>query len=386
MPRSRGWIPASLRRRLLAVGHGLRPSGYSRVLEGVLPLLADAFEVTLFTLNHYGDPPPGMGDGLPYELRTNQLLGDRTGSVQLPALLRELEPDVVLLHDDTFMLPSQRQAVDDYRRARPAARAVAWCPLDWLRVPLLVARGLAAMDLVVLYSETARAAAEREIAGHGFEVPATAVVGHGVDTDRFRPLVPGDREASRARARERLFADRPEIAEAFIVLNANLDMRRKRFDLTVDGFSDMARDRPRAWLHLHRSERRGERILSSPGVLDDEGLNLLYNGCDVGINTAAAEGFGLVALEHAAAGAAQVVPGHGAPADIWGDDAVLLPEAPSAGDVAAALAGLHDDAELLAEMCVRAQERAWSPALGWAAVAERWRDLLTAALSEPRAA
>lgn len=375
-----------MRPRLLAVGHGLRPTGYARVLEGVLPLLADAFEVTLFTLNHYGDPPPRTGDGLPYELRTNQLLGDRTGSVQLPALLRELEPDAVLLHDDTFMLPSQREALDDYRRARPAARAIAWCPLDWLRVPLLVARGLAAMDLVVVYSEAARAAAEREIAGHGFDVPPTAVVGHGVDSARFRPLVPGEREASRALARERLFADRPELAGAFIVLNANLDRRRKRFDLTIEGFSEMARERPLARLHVHRSERRGERILSSPGVLDDEDLNLLYNACDVGINTAAAEGFGLVALEHAAAGAAQVVPGHGAPAEIWGDAAVLLTEEPSAGDVAGALAALHDDADLLAATSARAHERALSPTLGWPAVAERWRGLLTDALSEPRAA
>jgi D-inositol-3-phosphate glycosyltransferase len=375
-----------LRRRLLVVGHGLRPSGYARVLEGVLPLLADAFEVTLFTLNHYGEPPPGTGDGLPYELRTNQLLGDRTGRVQLPALLSELEPDVVLLHDDTSMLPSQRAAVDEYRRARPAARAVAWCPLDWLQLPLLAARGLAAMDRLVLYSEAARIAAEREIARHGFDVPPTSVVGHGVDTGRFRPLVPGDREASRALARERLFAGRPELLDAFIVLNANLDMRRKRFEVTIDGFSEMARERPRARLHVHRSERRGERILGSPGVLDDEGLNLLYNACDVGINTAAAEGFGLVALEHAAAGAAQVVPGHGAPVEIWGDSAILLPEEPSPGDVAGALARLHDDGELLVELSARGYERARSGAFRWSTVAAHWEGLLDATLSEPRAA
>jgi D-inositol-3-phosphate glycosyltransferase len=212
------------------------------------------------------------------------------------------------------------------------------------------------------------------------------VIGHGVDTDRFRPLAPGDRSAGRASARERLFPDRPELADAFIALNANLDVRRKRLDLTVDGFAEMARERPDAWLHLHRSERRGDRILASPGPLDDEALNLLYNACDVGLNTAAAEGFGLVSLEHAAAGAAQVVPGHGAPAELWGHNALPLPEEPGPSDVATALARLHDDRDLLAEMSERACDFARSPAMGWPAVADRWRALLLDAASPLAAA
>ena len=48
-----------------------------------------------------------------------------------------------------------------------------------------------------------------------------------------------------------------------------------------------------------------------PSLAPDE-LNVLYNACDVGLNTSEGEGFGLIALEHAAAGAAQVVPRHSA--------------------------------------------------------------------------
>jgi D-inositol-3-phosphate glycosyltransferase len=373
------------RRRLLVVGHAFRPSGYARVLASLLPLLANDFETTLFAVNHYGDAPTASG-ALPYALRTRALMGDTTGREQLPALLRELEPDVVLLHNNGFVFQSQRPALDEYRRERPSARAVAWCPLDWLRLPRPVARALPGMDLVAFYTEAARAAALDGFAEHGFTAPPTAVVGHGVDVDRFRPLVPGDRLASRALARSRLFADRPELRDAFLVLNANQDNARKRIDLTVAGFEAMARTRPRARLHLHHARAAAD------GHLDDERLNLLYNASDVGVNTAAGEGFGLVSFEHAAAGAAQVVPDHGATAELWAGRALMLPAEPtrdrgavvSADGVAEALARLHDDPALLERTAAACRDHARSDAMSWAAVAARWCEEL-ASLAAPAA-
>ena len=41
-----------------------------------------------------------------------------------------------------------------------------------------------------------------------------------------------------------------------------------------------------------------------------EKLNLVYNACDVGVNTCIGEGWGLVNFEHAATATAQVVPDH----------------------------------------------------------------------------
>jgi glycosyltransferase involved in cell wall biosynthesis len=200
--------------------------------------------------------------------------------------------------------------------------------------------------------------------------------------------VPGDRAASRAHARERLFSYRPELRDAFVVLNANHANRRKRVDLTVAGFEAMARTRPRAFLHLHRAG-----AADAGARLDDERLNLLYNACDVGVNTSAAEGFGLVSFEHAAAGAAQVVPDHGAPAELWAGRALLVPTEPagdggalvSAEGVAAALAALHDDPALLERTASACCAYARSEPLGWPAVAARWRELLGGVVAAPRA-
>jgi glycosyltransferase involved in cell wall biosynthesis len=55
----------------------------------------------------------------------------------------------------------------------------------------------------------------------------------------------------------------------------------------------------------------------------DEFLNDIYNACDVGINTAEGEGWGLVSFEHASCKKPQVVPNHTACKDIW-EEAGLL--------------------------------------------------------------
>ena len=46
--------------------------------------------------------------------------------------------------------------------------------------------------------------------------------------------------------------------------------------------------------------------IAKPQQLSDRDINILYNACDIGLNTAEGEGFGLCASEHAAIGCPQV--------------------------------------------------------------------------------
>jgi len=46
---------------------------------------------------------------------------------------------------------------------------------------------------------------------------------------------------------------------------------------------------------------------SPPNIINDEGINQLYNAADVGVNTTDGEGYGLCQLEHMFTGAPQVV-------------------------------------------------------------------------------
>ena len=387
------------RRRLLAVGEGLRATGYGRAMESVLGRLSGAFEVVLFAVDYRGELPDGERRG--FEVRANRVAGDNYGYEQLPGLLDELDPDVVLLHRDSSFFPMHAATLDAYRARRPGARVVAYCPLDWSRVR----PALASADLLVLYTRWGLAAAERAFAGAGISAPSMAVIPHGVDRSLFAPLVPGDPAASRAAARRLLFGS-DQLDGTFIVLNANRNQKRKRIDLTLRGFALFARDRPDARLYLHMGMRDlgwdvpalaaelgiADRLLTTtsspdrPAVPDAE-LNLIYNACDVGVNTAAAEGWGLVSFEHAATGAAQVVPDHGACAELWRDGrALLVPcerdgrgrEVVSAEGVADALGRLHDDAPLRSSLAQRAYAHATSDGFSWDTIARQWEGLLAA--------
>jgi glycosyltransferase involved in cell wall biosynthesis len=115
-------------------------------------------------------------------------------------------------------------------------------------------------------------------------------------------------------------------------------------------------------------------------------LNDVYNACDLGLNTCEAEGWGLVAFEHAATGAAQVVPDGSACAELWADAGTVVPTTPTVraghevapAGVAAALARLYDDRDELARMSRVAREHATAPHFSWDAIAGGWARVLGA--------
>ena len=125
------------------------------------------------------------------------------------------------------------------------------------------------------------------------------------------------------------------------------------------------------------------------GAVDDRELNLLYNACDVGINTSMGEGWGLVSFEHGAAGSAQIVPAHGACTEIWNGRAEMMrpvkrytPEFSafemgevSAEGVAKALDNLYSNPQRCRQLAQAAHEAAQNPDYSWDAVAARFDEL-----------
>jgi glycosyltransferase involved in cell wall biosynthesis len=55
-------------------------------------------------------------------------------------------------------------------------------------------------------------------------------------------------------------------------------------------------------------------------VLTDDEINIIYNACDIGVNTCEAEGFGLCNYEHASLGKPQIVSGVGGLLDFFNND------------------------------------------------------------------
>lgn len=376
-------------------------TGLARVMRSILEPLADHYDIHFIAIGHKGPMKTGRITVHPCNLRG----GDVFGAYQAREFIEKHRPEVVFLVNDLWILSKYARSLAD-RASR--TKVVCYCPLDGKIMDGGLIKPLTSFDRLVVYTEFARREFERAAERGGVSLPPMEVMPHGVDTDVFRPLSKEERLA----ARRLLFPNRPELHDAFIVLNANRAQPRKRIDLTIEGFARFARGKPenvRLYLHhaVASAEERVEiarqarargisgRLIPSPDGtrrVSDEELNEIYNACDVGVNTAMGEGWGLVSFEHAATGAAQIVPRHGACAELWEGSAELLDPADSRvpefsllemrsvspGGVAAALERLYSDRAHRGDMSRAAYRNATR--YRWDEISARWRRLFDEAL------
>ena len=222
----------------------------------------------------------------------------------------------------------------------------------------------------------------------GARMPTTVVVPPGVDTQRFRPLDPAARDAARSQLGLPV--------DARLVVSVSRLVPRKGMDVLVEAAARLAPDRPDLVVAIGGTGRDASRIArlaarsGAPvrmlGRVPDEDLPALDAAADVwamlcrnrwlGLEQ---EGFGIVFLEAAAAGVAQVAGRSGGAGDAVLDGRTgLVVDRP--GDVvvvARALATLLDDPELRSRFGAAARERAVE-AFGYEDLAGRLREALDA--------
>lgn len=392
---------------VLVVGDGVVPTGFARVLHSLIGRLRDRWEFHHLALNYEGGPHT-----LDWEVYPAGSEGDFFGANRIRALTEEIRPRLLFLLNDPWVLGRYLHALQDLPEdLRAGLRIVAYSPVDAGPLDLSLIEPLHRLDALVLYTEYGRGQIEETFAPFraarpDLPFPLVRVIPHGVDTELFHPWTGEDGTPGRLRAREELFPGPGHFRDDFIVLNANRNQPRKRIDLTIQGFAQFARDKPpgvRLYLHMGVEDcgwnvitlarRHGieDRLILTavetylPAVADHV-LNWIYNACDVGINTSVGEGWGLVNLEHAATGAAQVVPRHSACEELWTGSAVLLEPAftltterilteariVTPDEVARGLEALYQDPALRARLADAARRVATRPEYQWSEVAESW--------------
>lgn len=398
--------------KIIAIGYNFHGTGLTRVMHNVMRRLADRYEIHYLGIAYSGEIIRERGLTI---YPTNPKGGDVFAAFQAERLIQEIEPEVVFIMNDIWFFYHYLKIIGPYR---DKLKVVAYIPLDGRIINEEDAAPLEQSDRVAVYTEFAR----KEFEGAferlrekrvGGEFPPVNVIPHGIDLGRFYPfpklLEAHFASSARAPAKRRVFADLPDVEDSFIVLNASRPDKRKRVDITIEGFAKFAADkRSNVKLCLHHAiiteEQKDEtlrlvgelglreRLYLNPlpgGVVDDQELNLLYNACDVGINTSMGEGWGLVSFEHGAAGAAQIVPSHTACAELWTgraemikparsyipDSSVLEMGEVSAEGVAQALNNLYGDAERRHKLSQAAFEAARSPEYSWDAIMERFDNL-----------
>lgn len=410
--------------KILVVGQGVRPTGFARVLESIVSRLTHRYEIHYFAINYRGAELKQ-----PWVVYPNCLEGDVLGVGQLPHLLDKIQPVLVFMAHDFWLYTLHKPALDK----RPEIRTILYCPVDGRLTYPKAFVALHSLNYLVSYThfgeiELRKALATSQAEGNQPRELPIRVIPHGVDTSRFYPLGintnngmsfsqavsfdPMHLRERRVRAREQLFPERPELQEAFIVLNGNRNNFRKRLNITIEAFARFARGKPSTvMLYLHENlhqidaataqtlrvlEREGRLLRLNPNEssslnVSDEQLNLIYNCCDLGLNTSSGEGWGLVSWEHAATGAAQIVPNHSSCSELWRNIGILLEpvtsEYPpvdyiehrpvSASSVATALEALYSNRDLLAKRSQLAFEHVTQPTYQWDVIAHQWERLFS---------
>jgi phosphatidylinositol alpha-1,6-mannosyltransferase len=197
----------------------------------------------------------------------------------------------------------------------------------------------------------------------------TTIVPPGVDVDRFRPLSPDERTAARARL------GLP--TEGRLVVSLSRLVPRKGMDVLIEAAARLAPTRPDLTVAIGgggRDRTRLDRLVARTGApvrllgrVPDADLPALYGAADVyamlcrnrwaGLEQ---EGFGIVFLEAAACGVAQVAGDSGGAAEavVDGETGLVVHRPADPGAVADALARLLDDEALRTQMGLAARDRA----------------------------
>lgn len=330
--------------KLLLIGQFAQQTGMARITRLLAEGLAARHEVHVLGVDTF-QTAPFKGT---FQLHYNPNPADVFGESVLPQLIDSVCPDAILLYNDIWFMGRYMESI---RQAAHRCPVAGYVPVDGRLNHAAFAKGLEGLTSVVTFTNFGKQVLKDCATSLGLnQLPPfrrMAVIPHPLDGGNFY-LLPGTTAGRRIAAREALFSGHAELRRGFWVLNANKNQHRKRIDLTLRGFAEFARNKPenvRLCLHmatkvpgtdLEREARvlgiYDRLVLTAPGRRHPhwptDKLNLLYNACDVGLNTAMGEGWGLVSMEHAAAGAPQVVPDHTACAEIWKGAAAMVPAQP----------------------------------------------------------
>lgn len=292
-------------------------TGFGRVSEHLIPMLAKDHEVHALCVNWHGDPNPMQQHCKMYPAMAHG--SDPFGSHRIAELVRRIEPDLVWVTNDIWVAINLWSAVKEVKDEL-GFKFFVYTPIDSYGLFPDLLPVLDEWDGLATYTQFGA----EEIIKMGYEKPVQ-IMGHGTDFKKFFPL---DKEECRQ--------DLGVPQDVFVVFNGNRNQPRKRIDLTIKGFIRFAKDKPdaRLWLNMGQKDLGWDIIPLFKRVARDEGfdptskliltsphfstmnclpidqLNKVYNASDVGINTCIGEGWGLVNTEHAATGVAQIVPDH----------------------------------------------------------------------------
>lgn len=391
--------PPTTKLKVLWVGDVVQQTGFQRVTQNVLNYLHPLWDVTVLGINYNGDP-----HSLPYPVYPAHLGGDSMGVGRLRAVVEYIQPDVVMILQDPWIVTEFLKEMVNI-----PVPVVAYMPVDGKN--MMKATELNGLGRAVWYTKFGQTEAEEG----GYTGPSD-VIPHGVDTSIY---VPGDREDAR-----RYLGLTKAIGEgAFLVGNINRNQPRKRLDLTVEVFAKwwkQAGSPVNAYLFLHCSRFDtgydvvqlsryygipknlilSKSRLGTGDAVSESDLVRMYQAMDVMMSTTQGEGWGLTTHEGMACGIPQILPDwaalgewtRGASELVPVDSLTVTPKGinvvgatPSVAGMVEAIHRAYTSAEWRTTFGQVAHVRATEPRFCWPNVGARFDRVLREVISEHEA-
>ena len=398
--------------KILWIGDGEAPTGFARVSHNVLKNLnQEKYDIHHLAINYHGDPHANW-----WKLYPASIGGDLWGFGRLTQILSAIKPNIIMILNDPWVIQKYLALIIQAKESFPGIElipVVVYFPVDAKEHDPIWFRDYEELvKATCLYTKWGKDV----IMDTGAVNPLNIhIIPHGASKETFYQIPDEKGKLGLHVAREQLFPldTKPEFLNSFIVLNANRNQPRKRIDLTMMAFKEFSKDKPanvKLYLHMGAKDmgweiirianRYGydERLAVSTGManlpnIPDDRLNLVYNACDVGINTGMGEGWGLTSWEHAATGKPQIVPDHSVLPEVWGDLGIYIPtiqdhmyegthtvgRVPSLQGTIEKLEWAYQDwkngGEKLAELGKKSKELILRPEYQWSNIAKKFEDI-----------
>ena len=328
---------------LVALGIYFPGYSFTRVFDALLTELSNYYTIHWSGIAYKGE----VQEFENYTLHPSNVKGgDIFGAHGAAALAEEVKADTILLLNDFYLLKNYKNAWQHLKEQ--GIKLLAYVPMDGLINDVDIVEQCLFLDHLVLYHKAAKQDVEGAISSFlnqnpskFIDIPQLSYHFHGVDCKTFTPPIS---DVQKHNLKKQLF-DVPSAENAIFILNANRYNERKDISSSIYAFEKaLPLFKHPCYLVLHTpnlaAEKRidlekiidnssaKQKILLNPlgeNYVDDAKLADLYRACDIGINSSYGEGWGMISFEHAACGAAQIVPDHSACGELWKDNGVVVP-------------------------------------------------------------
>lgn len=386
---------------VIAVGLYIPGTGFTRVFESVFTYLHRQFDIHWLGIGYKG-PTKKLSHYTLYPNNVNG--GDVYGGYGAAELAKSLNADSILLLADLYQLKNYREPFLSAKK--DGCRILVYAPLDGTIEDPSIAEQFLFTDELILYTDWALQETQNALQKiNASDPPHLSFIYHGVDADFFKTI----RKDKQKELKKELF-DVDHAENTLFILNANRFNERKDIEATLEAYAKALPHLDRdTYLVLHtprlpdlkkemlqkRIEELSlkEKILLNPfgnEYTSDEQLRKLYQACEIGVNTSLGEGWGLISFEHACCGAAQLVPDHSAPSEVWKEAAFLLPvskqvqlptnpfamQSVDTDALATALIKLVNDPLCLEHFSTACCLRAHQEQFSWKQVSKKWLSIL----------